>query len=31
LRGAGCAVRLHLRVERVGRESTLFLKKFDVA
>ena len=31
LRVAGCAVRLHLRVERVGRESTLFLKNFDVA
>jgi hypothetical protein len=31
LRVTGCAVRLHLRVERVGRESTLFLKNFDVA
>src|ERR1700678_1776031 len=31
LRVTECAVRLHLRVERVGRESTLFLKNFDVA
>src|SRR5580658_9118743 len=31
LRLTGCTVRLHLRVERIGRESTLFLKNFDVA